>query len=106
MEKIMNIAEEFKKNRYVYIPNMVDKDACEQLTKHMFKLKDEGKLHRDEQCPRSLSVYGDPLFDAVLRTLAGALSEKLNIDLLPTYTYARIYSCICICWKQINIQFF
>jgi len=87
----MTAAEYFEKNRYVYLNNVLTKENCERLTKHMFQLKEEGKLTQDTQCPLSWSVYGDPEFDSILEILAKELSKQLEIQLYPTYTYARIY---------------
>ena len=85
-------AQAFEKNRYIYLTQALPKDACQNLTDHMFKLSKEGKLTKDDQCPLSESVYGDPLLDQVLEKLTKPLSGQLGIELLPAYTYARIYA--------------
>ena len=87
----MTAAQAFEKNRYIYLSGAVPREECERLTQHMFKLKEEGKLTKDEQCPLSHSVYGDPELDGVLEKLVPNLSKQLGVELLPTYTYARIY---------------
>jgi PKHD-type hydroxylase len=87
----MTPSEYFKKNKYVYISGAVPRNTCDDLTKYMFSLYDEGKLTKDPQCPLSDSVYGDPILDNLLQALAAPLSAQLGINLLPTYTYARIY---------------
>lgn len=87
----MTPAEYFEKNRYVYLGNAVPRQTCEDLTNYMFKLFDEGKLTKDPQCPVSDSIYGDPVLDNLLNSLAAPLSAQLGVQLLPTYTYARIY---------------
>ena len=87
----MNTAEYFKKNKYIYLSNVISRSDAGDLTQHMFDLLKEGKLTKDDQCPLSDSVYGDPIFDALLDRLAGPLSNQLGIDLAPAYTYARIY---------------
>ena len=87
----MNIAEYFKENKYIYLSNVVKKTDAHRLTDYMFKLYDDGKLSKDPQCPLSDSVYGDPVLDELLQSLAKPLSAQLGIELLPTYTYARIY---------------
>jgi predicted 2-oxoglutarate/Fe(II)-dependent dioxygenase YbiX len=87
----MTPSQYFEKNRYVYLSNVVSRQTCEDLTNYMFRLFDEGKLTRDPQCPVSDSVYGDPVLDNLLNSLAGPLSAQLGMQLLPTYTYARIY---------------
>lgn len=84
-------AQAFEENRYIYLSGAVSRAECERLTQHMFQLKEDGKLTQDEQCPLSWSVYGDSELDGVLEKLVPGLSKQLGIELLPTYTYARIY---------------
>lgn len=84
-------AEYFEKNRYVYLSDIITQEECKDLTEYMFKLSEEGKLEYDPQCPLSGAVYGDPTLDAVLDRLAKPLSSRLGVELLPTYTYARLY---------------
>lgn len=87
----MTPAQYFKDKKYIYLSNVVPRNTCEDLTNYMFKLYEDGKLTKDEQCPMSDSVYGDPILDNLLQSLAAPLSAQLGINLLPTYTYARIY---------------
>lgn len=81
----------FAQKGYVYLTNILSKEKCAKLTEYMFSLYNDGKLTKDEQCPKSDSVYGDPVLDNVLASLVDPLSNQLGIQLLPTYTYARIY---------------
>ena len=87
----MNTAEYFQKNKYIYLSNVINRSDCEELTNYMFKLFDDGKLVKDDQCPLSDAIYGDPIFDKLLQELCDPLSKQLGIDLAPAYTYARIY---------------
>lgn len=87
----MNAIEQFKTNRYIYLSNAVSRSDCEKLTEYMFDLHKQGKLIKDEQCPLSDAIYGDPILDGVLNNLTAPLSKQLGIDLAPAYTYARIY---------------
>lgn len=87
----MNVVEYFKTNKYIYLTNVVNREDCEQLTNYMFKLYDEGRLVKDDQCPLSDAIYGDPIFDELLEKLAAPLSAQLGVDMDPAYTYARIY---------------
>lgn len=86
-----NATEHFEKKKYVYLSNVITEEECNRLTEHMFNLSKEGKLEKDPQCPLSESVYGDREFDNILERLCKPLSKQLGIELLPTYTYARLY---------------
>lgn len=81
----------FNKQGYVVLQDALSKQQCQELTDHMFKLHNEGKTEKDEQCPLSDSVYGDPLFDNLLQEFAEPIGQHIGKKLLPTYTYARIY---------------
>lgn len=83
--------EYFEKNGYVVLKEALTKEECDFLTKHMFKLYEEGKLVKDSQCPLSDAVYGDPIFDTILQKFAKPIGDAVGKTLLPTYTYARIY---------------
>lgn len=87
----MTVADYFDKNRYVYLSNVLSKDDCEQLTKYMWDMKEKGQLVQDEQCPLSYSIYGSEIFDGILDKICKPLSEQLGVELLPAYTYARLY---------------
>jgi len=69
----MNTAEYFKKNKYIYLSNTVSREDCNKITEYMFGLYNDGKLTKDEQCPLSDSVYGDPILDGLLEKLCEPL---------------------------------
>lgn len=81
----------FSRSGYVALTGAVPKEECDHLVKNMFKLYDEGKLIKDEQCPLSDSVYGDPEHDALLERMCEAVGNYVGKKLIPQYTYARIY---------------
>jgi hypothetical protein len=83
--------EYFEKNGYVVLKDALTKEQAEFLTKHMFDLYDQGKLIKDDQCPLSDAVYGNPIFDNLLQNFAKPIGNAVGKTLLPTYTYARIY---------------
>lgn len=86
-----NQKEYFDKNGYVVLSGALSKKECDSLVAYMFDLYNKGSLTKDEQCPLSDSVYGDPIFDDLLVKFAAPLGKQLGINLLPTYTYCRIY---------------
>ena len=84
-------AEYFEKNGYVVLSNSLTPQQCNQLVEYMFNLHKEGKLVQDDQCPMSDAIYGDPIFDNIMQNFAKPISDAVGRELLPTYTYARIY---------------
>jgi len=87
----MDTIDFFEKNNYLILKDALTKEQCDTLVKHMFKLYEDGKLIKDDQCPLSDAVYGDPIFDDILQRFAAPIGKQVGKQLLPTYTYARIY---------------
>ena len=46
----------------------------------------------DKQAPGDFSKYGDPIFDALLSLGTEKMSELTGKELIPTYTYHRLYT--------------
>lgn len=91
-ESCLNVEQHFAKHGWAYVPNLVDKYECEMLTNHLLSLKNEGRLKPDKQCTLSGSIYGESLLDKFLDLNRSKISSLINISLLPTYTYARLYN--------------
>lgn len=45
----------------------------------------------DEQVPGAYAHYGDIAMDTLLLRVQPIMEEKINLKLIPTYSYARIY---------------
>jgi len=84
-------AKYFEENGYVILKDALNGEQCNALVKHMFDLHDKGLLVKDDQCPLSDAVYGDPIFDDLLQKFAAPIGGQIGKKLIPTYTYARIY---------------
>lgn len=90
MENKMN--ESLEKNGFIFIKNFLDKELC-NFAKVYFKIKSDAMDYDiDHQCPLSKSWYGDPFTETILLTSTPALTEYTGLNLLPQYSYTRIYS--------------
>jgi len=87
----MSTQQYFDNNGYVVLSGALNEQQCKELTQHMFNLHQEGKLTKDDQCPESDAIYGDPVFDKLLADFAKPIGDNVGKQLIPTYTYARIY---------------
>lgn len=85
------VKEHFDEKGYVVLTDALPKQECDSLVKYMFDLYEQDKLTKDDQCPLSDSIYGDPVFDDLLQKFAKPIGDQLGRRLKPTYTYARIY---------------
>ena len=45
----------------------------------------------DKQIPNTFSVYGDPLMDTLLMKVLPRMQDETELNLIPTYSYARLY---------------
>ena len=45
----------------------------------------------DPQVLNTYSIYGDPTFDTLLMKMLPVMKRETGIDVVPTYSYARIY---------------
>jgi predicted 2-oxoglutarate/Fe(II)-dependent dioxygenase YbiX len=82
---------QFEVNKYVYLPDFLDKQNCEQFVVELRRLIAEGTTHKDTQCPLSQAIYGAPAFDSLLEQLVPNFEQASGKRLYPTYAYARLY---------------
>ena len=128
----------FKENSYVVIKNFMDKQMANisyEYVKNktmwadynMFNYKEDYKnmyigQFDDPQSKGSYSCYGDLLFDTILYQATGKMQEFTGLELLPQYSYFRLYqkdneleihkdrpSCeisttLCLGWNSSNIE--
>lgn len=83
---------QFEVNKYVHLPEFLDKANCEQLVTELRGLVDEGKTTKDPQCPLSQAIHGAPVFDSLLEQLTPHFEKASGKRLYPTYAYARLYA--------------
>lgn len=82
----------FKENGFYVIRNFLDKDFVDFINQYFFTRINAGQATLgDPQAPNSYSFYGDPLMDTILGESVEKLSEIAGYNLLPTYTYTRLY---------------
>ena len=89
---MITASEEFKNNKYVYLPELLTKDTCDELAKQLEFLVLNNKSTIDEQCPKSQAVYGVPAFEHLMEQLLPTFEQVSGKKLYPTYAYARLYS--------------
>jgi len=87
----MTPTDYFNKNSYVHLQNVLDETITTFLKKYVVLKAQTGQMVQDDQCPKSLAAYGDPVFDTLLADLCPAFSKIAGEPLLPTYTYHRLY---------------
>ena len=98
----------FKKNKYQVIRQAVPKDLA-NFVMNYFLLQQDAVAYmlknniinkhnllignwEDEQVPNAYSKYGDWVMETLLQYVRPIMKDKTKLDLIPTYSYARIYN--------------
>lgn len=81
----------YERSGLLVVPDLVSAETSNNLTQYLLLLSQMGMLTEDERVVGSGSVYGDPLFDALLEFVRPTLSALLGLRLLPTYSFTRLY---------------
>jgi hypothetical protein len=81
-----------KENNYVPAPKMIDALRASDLAEGFIAYTKAQGSRGDPQAPMSPSVYNYMPFVRLLVELTPKVSELAGEQLLPTYSYARVYS--------------
>ncbi len=100
-------AKFFEKHQWVKIDKFIDQNMCNLLyhhiqlaatrlnyldTKNIEYSEDYYGVFTDKQAPGDYSKYGDPIFDTLLNLSLEKMQELTALDLVPTYSYHRLYT--------------
>ncbi len=82
----------FHEKGYQVIRNFIPKELCD-FAKVYYKIRqDTLDYDIDSQCPGSKSFYADPFCETLLLTGCRKISDTIDVSLIPTYSYTRIYA--------------
>ena len=98
----------FKKNKYQVIRQAVPKDLA-NFVMNYFLLQQDAVAYmlknniinkhnplignwEDKQVPNAYAKYADWVMETLLQYVRPIMKEKTKLDLIPTYSYARIYN--------------
>jgi len=85
--------EDFETNGYLVIPNLVSKEMLDLIRSYFFlRIKARHAVPGDPQAPYSQCFYSDPLAETLLLKNTRFFSDIIKTELLPTYSYTRLYS--------------
>lgn len=88
--------EIFTQQGYTVVKGLVPKDTARFLFDYLMltirAAQFQGGSRGDEQVPESISaVNGDPAFEALMWNVHRKMEENTGLELIPTYTYRRLY---------------
>ena len=96
----------FQKKKYQVLKNAISYDLANfcfdyfvlkrNAVKYMYEknLLAENPLHgtwHDQQVPGSYSIYADHLMETLLMKMLPIMKKRTKLNLIPTYSYARVY---------------
>jgi hypothetical protein len=84
-------AELLHQNGYVVLPDLITQADAEQLTAKLREYIEQTHAQPDPLCPKSQAVHGMPASDELLEMLTPVISKASGKNLIPTYSYARMY---------------
>ena len=90
--KIVKEAISFELANFLYNYFLLKREAVYYMYSNNW-MYDNGVLGtwKDEQVPNTYSIYGDPVFDTLLMKVLPVMQRETGLDVIPTYSYARIY---------------
>jgi len=68
-----------------------NKEECKELTDELFYLYNSNQTVHDNRCPISNAVYGATLHKNNMQRISNIINNELDITLVPTFVYSRIY---------------
>ena len=90
--KIVKEAISFELANFLYNYFLLKREAVAYMYLNNW-IHDNGVLGtwKDQQIPNTYSIYGDPVFDTLLMKMLPVMNRETGLDVIPTYSYARIY---------------
>ena len=97
----------FKKNKYSVLKNAISKELADFVYKYFLNKRNVAKVlfdtryvspftdywgvWNDDQVPNTYSHYSDQVMETLLVKMLPVMAKETGLNLVPTYSYARIY---------------
>ena len=90
--KVVKQAVNYELANFLFNYFLLNREAVQ----HMYNTNmtyDSGMLgtFKDDQVLNTYSIYGDPTFDTLLMKMLHVMKRETGLNVVPTYSYARIY---------------
>jgi hypothetical protein len=82
---------QLEQNNFLFVPNFISQEHAQALTQEFYKLEQRGECTKDNQAPNSPAIYNFKPFLELLCQKTNEVTNLIEEQVLPTYTYARIY---------------
>ena len=106
---------EFKQNKYQVIKQAISYDLANFCFNYLLLKRDAANFMysnniiadtgmwgtwKDVQVPGVYSHYADPVMETLLMKVLPVMKEQTGLDLIPTYSYTRVYTKGSILWRH------
>ena len=90
--KVVKQAINFELSNFLFNYFLLKREAVTYMYENNWTY-DTGLLgtFSDKQVPNTYSIYGDPAFDTLLMKVLPVMKKETGLEVVPTYSYARIY---------------
>jgi hypothetical protein len=88
----MTDAAHFDKHGCVLVKQFIDEQSISLISKYLENRIRRGEWSENTRDPESrYAYYADPLIEVILETSKEAVENTIGKELIPTYSYSRIY---------------
>jgi alkylated DNA repair dioxygenase AlkB len=82
---------QLEQNNFLFVPNFISVEHAQVLNQKFYKLETSGQYIKDDQAPNSPAIYNFKPFLELLCQKTNEVTNLIEEQVLPTYTYARMY---------------
>jgi hypothetical protein len=82
---------QLEQNNFLFVPNFISVEHAQTLQKQFYELELSGQYGKDPQVPNSPAIYNFKPFLELLCQKTNEVTNLIEEQVLPTYTFARIY---------------
>jgi hypothetical protein len=82
---------QLEQNNFLFVPNFISVEHAQALNQKFYKLEASGQYIKDDQAPNSPAIYNFKPFLELLCQKTNEVTNLIEEQVLPTYTYARMY---------------
>ena len=82
---------QLEQNNFLFVPNFISQERAQVLSQEFFILEHDNKCTKDNQAPNSPAIYNFKPFLELLCQKTNKVTNLIEEQVLPTYSFARIY---------------
>jgi len=89
--QVIKKAISYELTNFIFNYFLLKRDAVNYIYKNNLVAEEVFGTWKDQQVPNVYSHYADFVMETLLMEVIPIIKKQVNLDLIPTYSYARIY---------------